>query len=229
MNTAFRLLTAILLAAVLPSAAPLPPSEAQEKTAAQENAWWSAEVDQAFMPMAGQEKKPAKALKHMEADLGGGVKMKFVFIEPGKFMMGSPKEEKERLDCEFQHDVEITKGMWMGVFEVTQLEYEKVTGKNPSFFKGERLPAEQVSWEDAMEFCKQLTRKEAKKFDLPTEAEWEYACRAGGKGVFHYGESLSSKQANFLGHIPYGGAEKGPVLLKTAPAGVLSAERFWPV
>jgi formylglycine-generating enzyme required for sulfatase activity len=179
-----------------------------------------------LVPLAGQEKKPAKALKHVEVDVGGGVKLKLVYIEPGKFMMGSPKEEKERWDKELQHEVEITKGFYMGVFEVTQQEYEKVIGENPSHFKGDRLPVEKVSWEDAMEFCKRLSKKEGKLVDLPTEAEWEYACRAGSKTVFHYGNSLSSKQANFAGDFPYGGAAKGPYLQKTARVGSYEPNAF---
>lgn len=181
----------------------------------------------ALVPVAGQDKKKAKTLKHMEVDVGGGVKMKLVYIEPGKFLMGSPKEElKRHADRELQHEVEITKGYWMGVFEVTQEEYEKVVGHNPSLFKGARLPVETVNWEDAIGFCKKLSKKAGKTFDLPTEAEWEYACRAGSKEAFHYGKSLSSKQANFNGNYPYGGAEKGPFLFKTAPVGSYAPNAF---
>jgi formylglycine-generating enzyme required for sulfatase activity len=154
----------------------------------------------------------------MEVDVGGGVKMKLVYVEPGKFTMGSPKEEKGQGRDELQHEVEITKGFWMGAFEVTQEEYEKVMGKNPAFFKGKRLPVEQVSWEGAMEFCKQLSKKARKTFDLPTEAEWEYACRAGSKEKFHYGNSLSSKQANI--------ADKAPFLDKTTKVGPYKPNAF---
>lgn len=179
------------------------------------------------VPLTGQEKKSARAIKHLELDLdGSGVKMKFAYIEAGKFMMGSPKSEDGRFDDELQHEVEITKPFWMGVFEVTQEEYEKVTGKNPSKFKGPRLPVEMVSWEDALEFCKKLSKKKGKTFDLPTEAEWEYACRAGSTGPVHYGNSLSSRQANFDGLRPYGEEKKGKCLEKTAPVGSYSPNAF---
>jgi formylglycine-generating enzyme required for sulfatase activity len=110
---------------------------------------------------AGQEDNSARAVKHRELDLGGGIKMELVYVGPGKFMMGSPGEEKERWDSERQHDVEITKGFWMGVYPVTQEQYEKVMGKNPSSFSASgddkplvagldtrRFPVENVSWQD---------------------------------------------------------------------------------
>jgi formylglycine-generating enzyme required for sulfatase activity len=192
----------------------------------------------AGVPLPGQEKKAAKVLKHMEVDVGAGVKMKFVYIEPGKFTMGSPKEEKERWDNELQHDVEITKGFWMGVYTVTQEEYEKVMGKNPSSFRAggddsqkvtrldtRRFPVENVSWHDAKEACRKFQdgashkHAEKKTYRLPTEAEWEYACRAGTSGPYHYGNSLSSKQANFDGNFPYGGADKGLFLVRPTKVG----------
>src|SRR5262245_36026887 len=86
-------------------------------------------VTPALVPLAGQEKKPAKELKYTEVDLGGGVKMKLVSIAPGKFMMGSPADEKGRHGDEVQREVEMSKGFWMGVYEVTQAEYVKVIGK----------------------------------------------------------------------------------------------------
>jgi formylglycine-generating enzyme required for sulfatase activity len=190
-------------------------------------------------PSPGQDKKPAEK-QYMEADLGGGIKMKLVRIESGKFMMGSPKSEKGRDEGEGpQHEVEITKPFYMGVYTVTQAEYEKLMGKNPSYFCRDgagnekvagmdtsRFPVEAVSWEDAMEFCRKLSKKEGKTFDLPTEAEWEYACRAGTTEAFHYGKSLSSKQANFNGNGPYGGADKGPHLKRTTGVGSYEANAF---
>jgi formylglycine-generating enzyme required for sulfatase activity len=83
-----------------------------------------------------------------------------------------------------------------------------------------------VNWQDAADFCTKLSKKAGKTFDLPTEAEWEYACRAGSKEACHYGKSLSSKQANFNGHHPYGGADKGPLLLKTVPVGSYEPNAF---
>ena len=174
-----------------------------------------------LVPLVGQEKKPVKAHKHFEVSLAA--KMKLVYIEPGKFMMGSPKEEVGRREgpnnSEKHRDVEIPKGFWMGVYEVTHEEFGQVMGKNPSHFKGKRLPVEQVSVEDALDFCKRVSKNEGKTFDLPTEAEWEYACRAGSKGPFHFGNALSSKQARFNGTFPYGEAERGDYLSGTAVVG----------
>ena len=160
-----------------------------------------------------------------EEDIAPGVKMKFVLVPPGKFLMGSPQDEKERGDNEVQHEVEITKPLYLGVYDVTQAQYEAVTGKTPSKFQGADLPVEQVSWEEADAIAKKLTEK-AKNgllYRLPTEAEWEYSCRGGrpSSNPFGIGDgtSLSSREANFDGNYPYGGAEKGPYLEKTTPVG----------
>ncbi len=148
--------------------------------------------------------------------------LKMVWIPPGTFLMGSPASESERGKDENLHEVVLTDGFWLGRYEVTQGEYEQIIGSNPSGSKGMgvRAPVEQVSWEDGMNFAKQLSEKERAAgrlpegyvYSLPTEAQWEYAARAGTSSAFHYGNSLSSKQANFFGDYPYGGAEKGPSL-----------------
>jgi formylglycine-generating enzyme required for sulfatase activity len=130
--------------------------------------------------------------------LTNSIGMKLVLIPNGSFTMGSPIGEEERNDDESQHEVVISKDFYLGAFEVTQAEYLKVMGKNPSPFKGDiagsksqDLPVDRVSWDDAVEFCKRLSeRPEEKKagrvYRLPTEAEWEYACRAGSKTAFHF-------------------------------------------
>jgi len=122
-------------------------------------------------------------------DLGGGVKMEFVLIPAGKFMMGSPETGKDRRANETQHEVTISKPFYMGRYEVTQEQYEAITGMNPSHFKGAKNPVETVSWEDAQEFCKKLSAKTGKTVQLPTEAQWEYACRAGTKTRFYSGDA----------------------------------------
>jgi formylglycine-generating enzyme required for sulfatase activity len=158
-----------------------------------------------------------------------------------------------------QHEVEITKAFWLGVHEVTQKQFKAVMGYNPSFYssdgKGGKglkypessepaggkdkvkgldtsdFPVENVSYDEAVAFCKKLTQKEAKsgrKYRLPTEAEWEYACRGGGDKdqVFYVGNSLSSKQANFNGELPYGGADKAAHLQRTCKVGSYKANKF---
>jgi len=130
-------------------------------------------------------------------DLGDEVKMRLVLIPPGKFMMGSPATEAGRIGGEGpQHEVTISKPFYMGVFEVTQEQYEQVMGVNPSRFKGAKNPVEQVSWDDAIEFCRKLSARTGKKVMLPTEAQWECACRAGTTTAFHTGDVLKPGQAN---------------------------------
>ena len=155
--------------------------------------------------------------------------MKLAVIPAGKFMMGSPASEADRDAGEVQHEVAITRSFYMGVNLVTQGQYEKMLNKNPSFFHPKNNgslehPVDQVVWPDAGEFCKKLSMLPEEKaagrvYRLPTEAEWEFACRAGTKTAFHFGDSLSSKQANCNGNYPAGGAAKGPYLARTEKVG----------
>ena len=135
--------------------------------------------------------------------------MKFVWIAPGTFMMGSPKEEKERSTDELQHKVTLTKGFYMGIYAVTQEQWTEMMGKNPSkFTDGKNLPVEQVNWMECQEFIKKLQEKDKKPYRLPTEAEWEYACRAGKTTPFYTGETIATDQANYNGNYAYGGGKK---------------------
>ena len=172
-----------------------------------------------------------------ELDLGNGVKLKVARIEPGKFQMGSPPSEEGRREDEARHEVEITRPYNIGVYEVTQAQYRQVMGASPSIFsaKGRRervaglntddFPVEgNVSWEDAMDFCRIVSslpgvRDKGWVVDLPTEAEWEYAARAGTQTAFPNGDALSSERENFNGDNPYGGAAKGPRLRRPTTVG----------
>jgi formylglycine-generating enzyme required for sulfatase activity len=153
------------------------------------------------------------------------IAMKFMLIPPGEFVMGSPKSEKDRKDFEGQHRVCITKAFYLGAHEVTQAEYQQVMGTKPSKFKGDsRRPVESVTWENARAFCRKLNGIQMERFSrweyrLPTEAEWEYACRSGTMTVFHYGNSVSSAQANIRGDKPYGNAPRGRNLQRTTAVG----------
>jgi formylglycine-generating enzyme required for sulfatase activity len=149
--------------------------------------------------------------------------MEMAYIPAGTFMMGSPASEAQRSSDEGpQHQVTIREGFYMGRYEVTQAQWQEVMGTNPSYFKdcGGNCPVENVSWNDAQEFIRRLNaRGDGYSYRLPSEAEWEYACRAGTTTAFAFGDSLSSDQANFDGNYPYGGAAKGVYRQKTTPVG----------
>ena len=139
--------------------------------------------------------------KNITIPLSDTVDLDMIWIEPGTFMMGRPKDELGRYDDEVQHEVTLTKGYWLGKYEVTQAQYETVMGTNPSYWKGANLPVEIVSWSNAMDFCAKLTASEKAagrlpngyEYTLPTEAQWEYACRAGTTTALNSGKNLSDK------------------------------------
>ena len=144
--------------------------------------WDGKETVAEYAKRAGLE--PTKTLA-----LGNGVKLELVLIPAGKFLMGSPEAEKDRKPEETQHEVTLTKPFYLGKFEVTQEQYQQVIGVNPNQFKGRDLPVEQVSWDDAQEFCKKASARTGQTVRLPTEAEWERACRAGTKTTYYTGDS----------------------------------------
>jgi formylglycine-generating enzyme required for sulfatase activity len=161
--------------------------------------------------LCAEERKPG-------AIVTGSLGLKFAWIPPGTFTMGSPKDEKWRKEDETPHKVTLTKGFYMGVCAVTQEQWKEVMGKNPSkFTDGKNLPVEQVTWIECQDFIKKLGEKDKKAYRLPTEAEWEYACRAGTKTPFYCGETLSTEQANYNGAYVYGDGKKGVYREKTVP------------
>jgi uncharacterized protein (TIGR02996 family) len=162
--------------------------------------------------------------------------MEFVRIPAGTFLMGSPTAEIGRYEDEGpRHEVTLTQPFYLGVYPVTQAQYA-VAGANPSHFDrrnrgGPHHPVETVSWFDAAAFCRLLGElpgelKRGNTYRLPTEAEWEHACRAGSTTAFWCGAGLSSHQANFDGNHPYGGAEQGPYPARTSPVGSYPANAF---
>jgi len=139
-------------------------------------------------------------------DLGKGISLEMVLIPAGTFMMGSPASEKYHRDDETQHEVTLTTPFYMGKYAVTQGQWEAVMGTgflwfggNPSRTKGAKLPVTHVSWEDCQEFIKKLNAKTDGGYRLPTEAEWEYACRAGTTTAYSYGNNLTWSDANIAG------------------------------
>ncbi len=123
--------------------------------------------------------------------LPGGATMEMIYVVPGTFTMGSSSVEDERFDDEALHRVTLTKGFWLGKYEVTQEQWESVMGANPSRFKGGRNPVENVSWDDCQSFIRKINTQQNCGARLPTEAEWEYACRAGSTGPYAGNENLS--------------------------------------
>jgi formylglycine-generating enzyme required for sulfatase activity/serine/threonine protein kinase len=161
-------------------------------------------------------------------EVPNAVGMKLVRIEPGTFTMGSPAGEEEREAAEVPHQVTLTKAYYMGVTEVTQAQWKAVMGadNNPSRFKGDDLPVERVSWDDAVDYCHRLSQREGKRYRLPTEAEWEYACRAGTTTPFHTGATISADQANYNATLTYGAGVMGVYREKTAQVGSFPANAF---
>ena len=184
-------------------------------------------------PPAPPPPRTAEPPRELTLDLGQGVTMRLVRIKAGRFVMGSPPTEPGRSADEGpQHEVEIARDFYLGVYPVTQQQYEAVAGQNPAYFctagdgkdkvaglDTRDFPVECVSWSDAVAFCEQLSSKTGWEIRLPTEAEWEYACRAGTRTATAFGDRLSSRFANFDGNSPYNKAEKGPYLARTAKVG----------
>ncbi|MDM8550268.1 SUMF1/EgtB/PvdO family nonheme iron enzyme, partial [Desulfobacterales bacterium HSG2] len=142
------------------------------------------------------DRRNAKAYQKIEK-LDSDITLEMIYIPGGTFMMGSPETEKGRYPRESpQHEVTLSP-FFMGKYPVTQEQYEAVTGENPSCFRGANRPVSEVSWNDAVAFCEKLSRRTGKTYRMPTEAEWEYACRAGTTTPFHFGETITPKLANY--------------------------------
>ncbi len=138
------------------------------------------------------------------------VTQRFRWIEPGTFMMGSPESEKGRDDNEVHHQVTLTKGYWIFDTEVTQALWKAVMDNNPSYFKRKQRPVEKVSWNDVQQFFKKVNQLNPKlNLELPTEAQWEYAARAGTTTPFSFGENITTDQVNYNGNYPYNNGQKG--------------------
>jgi formylglycine-generating enzyme required for sulfatase activity len=155
--------------------------------------------------------------------------VRLCWCPPARFTMGSPPDEPERRPGEDQVQVTLTRGFWMGKFEVTQGQWKRVVGDlpgPPTAGAGEDFPVYAVNFAEAEGFCRRLTERaraagalpDGWEFRLPTEAQWEYACRAGTKTATAFGDSLNRRQANFQG-APYRSAEGGPSLGRAAPVG----------
>jgi formylglycine-generating enzyme required for sulfatase activity len=178
--------------------------------------------------------------KFVDLDCGCGVTMRLVLIPPGEFMMGGEEQPEEvarkcvggppmpvfvgKLSQSFlneqpRHLVKINMPFYMGIYCVTQEQYHAVVGEQPVKFEGPTRPMEMVSWYGATRFCKALSEKTGKRVCLPTEAEWEYACRAGTTTAFNTGETISTNEANYNGTGAYGTGKVGTNRQMTTPVG----------
>ncbi len=182
-------------------------------------------------------KRSRQTAQYFIEDLGSGIELEMVLIPGGSFLMGSPEDELERSSNESpQHEVTI-RPFCMGKYPVTQAQWKAVASlpqvngeldAEPSHFKGENHPVEQVSWYDSVEFCDRLSSHTTKRpYRLPSEAEWEYACRAGTTTPFHFGETITTDLANYRGTDneefkwsgSYGQGPKGIYRQQTTPVG----------
>ncbi|MDB9304615.1 bifunctional serine/threonine-protein kinase/formylglycine-generating enzyme family protein [Nodularia spumigena CS-591/12] len=164
--------------------------------------------------------------KYFEENLGNGVSLEMVLIPGGTFTMGSPPGEAQRDDDEGpQREVKVNE-FFMGRYPVTQAQYQAIMGTNPAGFKGEKRPVETVSWDDAVEFSKKLGQRTGKTYRLPSEAEWEYACRAGTTTPFYFGETITTDLVNYDGNFPYASAPKGEYREQTTDVGKFTPNSF---
>jgi formylglycine-generating enzyme required for sulfatase activity len=169
-----------------------------------------------------------RTAQYFREDLGHDIQLDMISIPGGTFIMGSPKEEKDSLDSERpQHSVTV-QPFFMGKYPVTQAQWRfvaqlsqvnKKLDPDPSKFKGDNRPVETVSWYDAVEFCDRLSTHTKREYRLPSEAEWEYACRAGTTTPFHFGETITTDLANYDGGSSYGQGPKGVYRQETTAVG----------
>ncbi|MBE9201995.1 MULTISPECIES: SUMF1/EgtB/PvdO family nonheme iron enzyme [unclassified Nodularia (in: cyanobacteria)] len=180
--------------------------------------------------------RPSSQAEYFVEDLGNGITLEMMQIPGGTFTMGSPVGEEGRLNRENPQRQVTVPGFFMGKYQVTQSQYQAIMGENPAKFKGDKRPVELVNWNDAVEFCQKLSEKTGKTYRLPSEAEWEYACRAGTATPFYFGETITTDLANYRGTdrddqgklYPgnYGNGPKGEFREMTTPVGQFPPNSF---
>ena len=185
-----------------------------------------------------------KSIRQKIEDLGNGIKLQMVYIPGGTFTMGSPESEEGRYDYEGpQHDVTVPP-FFMGKYPVTQGQWKELASRTdlkvkldlklePSYFKEPyqdidrwHRPVERVSWYEAVEFCERLSKLTQRNYRLPSEAEWEYACRAGTTTPFYFGKTITPELVNYDGQYVYGNAQKGEYRGETTPVGQFYPNAF---
>ena len=172
-----------------------------------------------------QIQRSQKEGKQFIHDLGNGVKLEMVEIPAGRFLMGAAKGEVDASSAEYpQHPVNVP-SFFLSKYPITQAQYQQVIESHPSHFKGNLLPVDNVFWEEAQAFCVKLSER-GHTYRLPSEAEWEYACRAGTTKPFYFGETITPELVNYDGNYPYGEAPKGEDRKKTTQVGSFFANGF---
>jgi formylglycine-generating enzyme len=200
MTTLFRVLSLLLLISLSKSAA----SECEFGPPAN------------YVRIGGEQNDPPK-------NFTNSIGTKFVWIKPGSFLMGSPREDLDRRDDEIQHGVTLTKGFYMSIYTVTLEEWQEVMRNNSRRISSEKNMSVDVSWNDCQDFIQKLREKDKKAYRLPSEAEWEYCCRAGTKTRFYFGDDISTAQSNFNGTL-FGGT--GIFREKLTPVGSFPANAW---
>ena len=176
---------------------------------------------------AGEEINRRRGSARQEVEnLPQGATLEMVYIPGGTFTMGSPESEESRYGNEGpQHEVQVP-SFYFGKYPVTQAQYEAIMGNNPSHFKGEKRPVECITWQNAVEFCQKLSEKTGKTYRLPSEAEWEYACRAGTTTPFYFGETITPELANYEGKYTYASGPQGADREQTTDVGSFPPNAF---
>ncbi len=197
-----------------------------------------------------QIKKESKQSQYFSEDLGNGITLEMVAIPGGTFLMGTEDEEIEKLVKKFnwegfggerpQHEVTVP-SFFMGKYPITQAQWKAIASRTdlkvkqdldfkPAYFKdrpdSDRRPVEQVNWYDAVEFCARLSKLTVREYRLPSEAEWEYACRAGTTTPFYFGETITGELANYRASETYAGEAKGEYREETTPVGQFPPNAF---
>ncbi|NEP12083.1 MAG: formylglycine-generating enzyme family protein [Symploca sp. SIO2C1] len=214
-----------------PTSTNSPSSQTEESSLAQQRGinLQSFEFEVVTVDSQGKENnRSRRQANFFTEDLSNGIMLEMVAIPGGTFMMGSPATEEGRYERESpQHSVTI-KPFYLGKFTVTQVQWRAVAtlakvirdlNSDPAYFKGDNLPVEQISWSDSKEFCARLSRETGRTYRLPSEAEWEYACRAGTNTPFHFGETITTDLANYDGNSTYSFGPAGKYREKTTPVG----------
>ena len=181
--------------------------------------------------------KEQKTAQYFREKLGNAIELDMILVHGGNFLMGSPETEEERSDAESpQHPVTV-KSFFLGRYPVTQAQWRIVAetyvqvnielNPNPSSFEGAKRPVENVSWYEAQEYSDRLAKKTKRPYRLPTEAEWEYACRAGTTTPFYFGNTISTELANYNGNYTYANGMKGEYRDKTTPVDYFDVANAW--